>query len=125
LSQGGKRDEVILIVATIVGLLDGELLAGDGKLPLTMRGAVASDLLSEVLAYGQAGGVWFTLQTHLNVIAVARVRNLGAVILTGGHRPGPDVIGKAETEHIPLIATPCPTCEAIVRLCEAGLFATI
>jgi predicted transcriptional regulator len=112
-------------IATIVGLLNGELLAGDGKLPLTMRSAIASDLLSEVLAHGQAGELWFTLHTHLNVIAVARLRNLGAVILTGGYQPGADVIAKAETERIPLIATPCSTWEAIVRLCKAGLFEMI
>jgi hypothetical protein len=115
----------MLVVATIVELLDGELLAGDGRLPLSMRDAIASDLLSEVLAHGQAGGVWFTLHTHLNVIAVAQLRNLGAVILTGGYQPGPDGIAKAETEHITLITTPCPTCEAIIRLCKAGLFEMI
>lgn len=114
-----------MVVDTIVGLLDGELLAGDGKLSLPFRGAVASDLLSEVLAHGRAGELWFTLHTHLNVIAVARLRNLGAVIITGGYQPGPEVIAKAETEHITLIATPYSTWEAIVRLCEAGQFEII
>ena len=39
------------------------------------------DLLSWVMAHGAAGMAWVTVQTHMNVIAVASLMEMAAVII--------------------------------------------
>ena len=48
--------------------------------------ALVGDLLSDVLAAAKPGDVWVTVQRHQNVIAVARVTDLAAVVLARGVR---------------------------------------
>jgi len=47
------------------------------------------------------GDLWVTLPSHLNVVAVASLLNLGGVIITEGHRPDPETIARAESEGSP------------------------
>ena len=42
------------------------------------------DLLSWVMAHGTAGMAWVTVQTHMNVIAVASLMEMSAVIIPEG-----------------------------------------
>ena len=42
------------------------------------------DLLSWVMAHGKKGMAWITVQTHMNVIAVASLMEMSAVILPEG-----------------------------------------
>ena len=42
------------------------------------------DLLSWVMAHGEEGMAWVTVQTHLNVVAVAALAEMACVILPEG-----------------------------------------
>ena len=42
------------------------------------------DLLSWVMAHGKQGMAWITVQTHMNVIAVASLMEMAAVIIPEG-----------------------------------------
>ena len=44
-------------------------------------GVYIGDLLSWVMAHGKAGMAWITVQTHMNVIAVASLMEMSAVII--------------------------------------------
>ena len=70
-----------------------------------VTGGYTSDLLSDVMGRSKAGQVWITLQNHLNVIAVASLRDLAAVVLVNGQEPVPEVLQKAREEGIPLLGT--------------------
>lgn len=83
--------------------------------------AYASDLLSDVLAHAPAGSVLLTLQTHLNVIAVAGHADLAAVLFTSGRMPDTEVVAKAQEEGIALFATPADTFETAGRLYQSGI----
>ena len=48
----------------------------------------ACDLLSWVMSHGEEGMAWVTVQTHLNVIAVAALADMACVILPEKHRHG-------------------------------------
>ena len=74
-----------------------------------ITGAYASDLLSCVMARAKAGYVWITLQAHPNVVAVASLLDLAAVIITEGVMPGQETTRKAQEEQVTLLTTPKDT----------------
>jgi len=68
-------------------------------------GGYTSDLLSCVMAGAPPEGIWVTLQAHNNIVAVAALRDLAAVIITEGATPDPVTIAKANEEGITLLST--------------------
>jgi predicted transcriptional regulator len=70
-----------------------------------VSGGYASDLLSDVMAHAIADQVWITLQNHVNVIAVASLKDLAAIILVHGQEPAEDVLDRARQEGISLLGT--------------------
>jgi hypothetical protein len=84
-------------------------------------GGYASDLLSCVMAGAPHQALWVTLQGHANVVAVAALLDLAAVILTEGTRPDAETLAKANAEGVLLLGTPLSTFEVAGRLWELGL----
>jgi hypothetical protein len=81
----------------------------------------ASDLLSCVMAGAKQHGVWVTLQAHNNIVAVAALLELAAVIITEGAQPDPGTIAKANEEGITLLSCAEPTFYVVGQLWEMGL----
>lgn len=66
----------------------------------------ASDLLSWVMGHvREENTVLLTILNSVNIIAVAVLLDLAAVIFCDGVEPSEDVIAKAKMEKIPLFAT--------------------
>lgn len=86
-----------------------------------VTGAYVSDLLSDVMGNAQEGSVLITLQTHLNIVAVASLKGLSAIILVNNRTPADDTIRKAAKEGIPLFRSPLPAYELSGRLYSLGL----
>lgn len=80
-----------------------------------------SDLLSCVMAGASHQGLWVTLQAHINIVAVATLLELSAVIITEGAMPDPGTIEKAKNENIILLSTPKSSFEIVGRLWEMGI----
>ena len=100
-------------IADRIGL---KVLAGTAGLGREATGGYAGDLLSDVMAHSQAGQVWITLQGHLNVVAVAVLRELSGIIITGGREPAADTLAKAEAEGLPLLQSELSAFELCGRL---------
>ncbi len=81
----------------------------------------ASDLLSCVMVGAKNGSLWVTLQAHSNIVAVASLLDMAAVIITEGALPDDDTILKANQEHVILFSTEQPTFSVVGRLWELGL----
>lgn len=110
-----------MIVREIIHALNLQIVAGRAALDHEVTGGYSADLLSCVMARAKAGNVWATLQAHPNVVAVASLLDLAAVIITEG-APIPDgVIAKAETEGITLLSTPHTTFWAVSELARLGI----
>lgn len=90
---------------------------------ITPSAGYSSDLLSCVMAGAPHEGIWVTLQAHGNIVAVAALLGLAAVIITEGAMPEPATIAKANQEGITLLSTSRPTFDVIGRLWELGLHA--
>lgn len=79
------------------------------------------DLLSWVLAHGKQGMAWCTVQTHVNVIAVAVLMEMACVIMVEGVEPEPASMKKAIDEEMPILATDKTSYEICVLMGEAGI----
>lgn len=86
-----------------------------------VAGAVATDLLSAVLAEGEPGDVWLTIQTHQNVAAVAATLELAAVVLTGGRVPSPELLALADESGVAVLRSGESTYVVGGRLWELGV----
>jgi hypothetical protein len=73
---------------------------GKGDLPVS-RGVVG-DLLSFVMGGAPEGAVWVTLQTHVNIAAVAVLKEIPLVILASGRTPDPELLERCRKEGIAL-----------------------
>jgi len=80
-----------------------------------------SDLLSCVMAGAPKKSIWITLQAHGNIIAVATLLDLSAVIITEGAIPDETTIEKANEEGVILLSTSLPTYAVVGQLWEMGL----
>jgi len=84
-----------------------------GDLEKDVTGCYVSDLLSDVLANSKEGELWITHQSHPNVVAVASVRGLSGVVITGNREIEPETIKKAESEQVSIITSGGTTFEIV------------
>ena len=108
-------------VRQLANYFDLRVAAGDKELDREVTGGYCGDLLSDVMANAPLGCVWMTVQSHPNIVAVSVLREMAAVILTGGRAPDPDTVGKADQEHIPILLWPGSAFELAGRLYTAGV----
>ncbi len=85
---------------------------------MEVKWAYTSDLLSDVMASAREGDLWLTIQRHLNIVAVAKLKDLAGVVLAKGISPSPEVASKAEEEGIPLFISQFPLFELSGKLYE-------
>jgi len=110
-----------MTVGDVVERLGLDVVTENPPLETEVTGGYASDLLSDVMAHSKAGNVWVTLQTHRNIVAVATLKELAAVILVNGRKPDPETVAKAGEEKVLLLASQLPAFELIGRLYEMGI----
>ena len=82
-------------LADLVDALGLEVKSARGSLGNEVTGGYSSDLLSDVIANGREGNVWITLQIHLNIVAVASMKDLAGIILVNGREPDEDTVQRA------------------------------
>ena len=100
--------------------LDLELL-NDLPVEREVAGGYCSDLLSDVIAHAEEGDIWVTLQIHLNIVAVAAMKQVAGVILTGGRKPNAETLEKATSEGLPILSSELPAFELVGRLHRLGV----
>jgi serine kinase of HPr protein (carbohydrate metabolism regulator) len=89
----------------IVEKLQLKVLTGQDKLDTEVSGGYTSDLLSDVIANSKGGNLWITLQTHQNIIAVAKLKDLAGIIIINNRKPDEETLQKAKEENVPLLCT--------------------
>jgi hypothetical protein len=113
--------EFSMKLTELIEKLDLDVRSAKGSLDREVIRGYASDLLSDVLANGEEGDLWITLQIHQNIVAVASMKNLAGIILVNGREPEEDTIEKAQAENIVIMVTEMPTFELVGRLYELGI----
>ena len=82
-----------------------KVLTGQDKLDVEVAGGYTSDLLSDVIANSKEGDLWITLQTHQNIIAVAKLKDLAGIIIVNNREPDEDTLGKAKEENVSILCS--------------------
>jgi hypothetical protein len=112
----------VINLQEIINTLDLTLLTQSQDFSsMQPQGGYVSDLLSCVMAGACHQGVWVTLQAHGNIVAVAALLDLVAIIITEGAMPDETTIARANTEGITLLSTTQPSFAICGRLWELGL----
>ncbi len=81
----------------------------------------ASDMLSCVMTGCQPGGLWITLQSHMNIVGVAALVEASAIIITEGAMPDENTIAKADQQGVIMLATPSHTYIVCGKLWQMGI----
>lgn len=105
-------------ITEILALLELKVLSGHNGLSHEIKGGYVSDLLSDVMGNAKEGEIWITLQSHQNIIAVASLKELAAIIIVRGSTPDADTIEKSNIENIPVLTTDLDTFTISGRLFE-------
>ncbi|MBI5577568.1 MAG: serine kinase [Deltaproteobacteria bacterium] len=98
-----------------------KVIAGEQGLDREIRGGYCGDLLSDVMANAPVGCIWLTIQGHLNIVAVAVLREMAAIVITGGREPDEETVQKADQEHLPLLKWPHSAFDLAGRLYVLGV----
>jgi hypothetical protein len=92
-------------LSELSALLPLNVLQGQGNMDVEITGGYTSDLLSDVMANGKEKNVWITCQIHQNIVAVAKLKDLAAIILVKGRKPDETTFGKAREENVVILGT--------------------
>ncbi len=92
-------------VQDIVDKLGLKVCSGSAGLNREIEGGYTSDLLSDVMGNADENQVWVTLQTHKNIMAIASLKELAAIILVKGYEPETDAAEQSNLEGIPILSS--------------------
>ena len=110
-----------MLVKDLVEKFELSIAAGEKGLDREIMDGYCGDLLSEIMGNAPAGCVWLTVQGHQNIIAVAVLREMAAIIITGGQQPDEETIEKADQENIPILLWPSSSFSLAGRIFSAGI----
>lgn len=79
------------------------------------------DLLSWVMAKGKEGCAWITVQTHMNVVAVASLHDMACIICPEGIEAEPPSVAKATQEGIAVLCSKKTAYEICGLMHAAGI----
>jgi len=95
--------------------------AGQNGLDRQIQGGYCGDLLSDVMGNAPIGCIWLTVQTHQNIVAVAVLREMAAIVLSGDQEPDQETVDKANEEGIPVLLWPAAAFDLAGQVYQAGV----
>lgn len=83
--------------------LNFEILTGDVNLNKVIKTGYVSDLLSDVIANAEEDSVWITVQRHINILGVAKLKDIAGIIIPRNLHVENEIIEKAKAEGIAIL----------------------
>jgi len=106
----------------IINTLNLEILSAPKDVSeISPTSGYISDMLSCVMTGAKSQSLWVTLQSHNNIVAVACLLDVAAVIITEGSKPDDETIQKADEEGVILLSTPHKSFYVVGKLWEMGI----
>ncbi len=84
-------------------------------------GCYIGDLLSLAMSKVQKDNVWITIQSNINIAAVASLTEAACIIICEGFSPDKNTAEKAESEEIPILVSDKSAYELAARLAGLGI----
>ncbi len=92
-----------MTVKELAGTLGLEILTGDINLDRQVGSGYTSDLLSDVIANIGDDAVWITIQRHVNILGVAKLKDVSAIIIPRNLGLEEAFLNKAKEEGIAVL----------------------
>lgn len=108
-------------IEDILQAIEGDVVAGKDYLDREISYGYVCDLLSHAMANCHENSLWVTVQTHLNVVAVATLLDIQCILVPEGVAVEEMTIQKAEEEEIVIISTEKNAFEICGRLYGMGI----
>ena len=108
-------------LSEVVEALEAEVLVGQELLDREAPTAGASDVVSDLLFFGQPGMVLLTGLTRASIIRAAELAEVAAVVLVRGKRPEAETVELARELGMPLMVAPHSLYDCCGRLYVRGL----
>ncbi len=89
----------------LANLLEAEVISGEQHLDEEFECAGASDLMSDVLAFGEPGIVLLTGLANAQSIRTADVIEAKAIVYVRGKKPNKEGVTLAKKRDIPILST--------------------
>ncbi|HOE32994.1 MAG TPA: DRTGG domain-containing protein [Smithella sp.] len=102
-------------------ILNADVIVGEDKLDIEVQTAFGADLMSDVLAFAKAGSMLLTGLTNTQVVRIANVLDIAAIILVRGKKLSTEAISLATDLHIPILTTKYILFETAGRLYAKGI----
>lgn len=83
---------------------------------LEADGGYAGDLLSWVMGRAEEGNVWVTIMTNINVLAVASLAGVSAVVVAENAEIEGGIVEKAKEQGINLLRSRAPIFETVLAI---------
>ncbi len=110
-----------MTVAEIVNELDLRVYAGENLEKKTAKGCYIGDLLSLAMSKVEMNNAWITIQTNVNIVAVASLAEAACVILVDGCVPDEKTVEKAKEQDIAILGGEISAYNAAVKLAGMGI----
>ncbi len=81
-----------------------------------VNGVYIGDLLSWVMGRADAGNVWITIMSNINVIAVAALADVSCVLLAEGVSLDSETLAAAEAKGINVLKTDMSAYDAAIKI---------
>ena len=88
---------------------------------IAVKYGYAADLLSDVIANAGRDSVWVTIQVHVNIIAVAALKEVAAILIASNHKLADETIAIAKDKGVCVLGTGMSTFETCGRLYAEGI----
>ena len=87
----------------------------------TVSSGYVCDLLSWAMAHVQVGTAWITVQSHLNVVAVAQLTDCACVVVPEGIEVSEETLTAARSKGVCILSAPCSAYGAASQLLRLGI----
>lgn len=112
-----------MTIQEIMNLTGATPLTKDVDMNREVTCGYACDMLSWVMSHAKAGMAWITVQSHMNVVAVASMMEMSAVILPEGIDMFDEAVTKANDEGVAVLKSKKTAYELSGLLYQAGVSA--
>ena len=104
-----------MLVSELKDILNLEVLCGS-DLSKKIDGCYCSDLLSHCMSNIEYGNLWVTVQVNINIVAIAVLTELPAIIIAQNMSVDEVVLKKAQEEGVTILRTPMTSYELCTQI---------
>ena len=92
-------------VSELAELLECKIVNGADGAEKEVNGCYIGDLLSLAMSKVQQNYVWITIQSNINIVAIASLADAACIIICEGFTPDENTAKKADSEGIPILTS--------------------